>query len=313
MRYWWVNQNQTYKFEVHGKFMWSPKTKTNGHRNQFYDNMQEVQAGDVIFSYCDTKIKAVGIATGRARSSPKPEFRTAGSNWANEGWYVPVEFKELENTVRPKDFIEQLLEHLPEKYSPLSTSGDGLQSVYLAALPYALAERLINLIGPEYARTLRELDRETPEGDEDDEGDDALENAIRGRTDIGATTKDQLVKARRGQGIFKANVKLNESKCRVTGITELQHLRASHIKPWKASNDEEKLNGCNGLLLAPHVDHLFDKGWISFTNNGDLLISSRLDRLVLQTWGVSETANVGNFNDVQAEFLGYHRDVVFKK
>ncbi|KJK17753.1 hypothetical protein UB46_34670 [Burkholderiaceae bacterium 16] len=313
MRYWWVNQNQTYKFEVHGKFMWSPKTKTNGHRNQFYDNMQEVQAGDVIFSYCDTKIKAVGVARGRARSSPKPEFRTAGSNWANEGWYIPVEFKELENTVRPKDFIEQLLEHLPEKYSPLSTSGDGLQSVYLAAVPNALAERLINLIGPEYARKLRELSSAGPESDEGDESNDAEENAIRGRTDIGPTTKDQLVKARRGQGIFKANVKLNESKCRVTGISQMQHLRASHIKPWKDSNDEEKLNGCNGLLLSPHVDHLFDRGLISFSNNGDILISPKLDRSVLQKWSVSEKTNVGTFNDVQSGFLVYHRDIVFKK
>ncbi|WP_313817831.1 HNH endonuclease [Cupriavidus sp.] len=310
MRYWWVNQNQTYKFEVHGKFMWSPKTKANGHRNQFYDNMQEVQAGDIIFSFCDTRIRAVGVATGRAQSSPKPQFRTAGSNWSNEGWYVPVEFGELEHQIRPKDFIEQLLEHLPAKYSPLSTSGDGLQSVYLAAVPNALAERLIELIGPEYTRTLQELSSETPESEE---SDDAEESSIRGRTDIGATTKDQLVRARRGQGIFKANVKLNESKCRVTGISEIQHLRASHIKPWKDSNDEEKLNGCNGLLLSPHIDHLFDRGMISFTANGDLLVSSKLDRLVLQKWGVTEMANVGAFNDMQSEFLAYHRDSVFKK
>lgn len=310
MRYWWVNQNQTYKFEVPGKFMWSPKTKANGHKNQFYDNMQAVQAGDIIFSYCDTRIRAVGVAAGGAQSAPKPEFRTAGSNWSHEGWYVPVEFKELKHQVRPKDFIEQLLEHLPERYSPLSTSGDGFQSVYLAAVPDALAERLIGLIGPEYTRTLKELSIERPESDE---SDDAEENAIRGRTDIGATTKEQLIKARRGQGIFKENVRLNESKCRVTGISELQHLRASHIKPWKDSNDEEKLNGCNGLLLSPHIDHLFDRGMISFTSNGDLLVSSKLDRLVLQKWGVSETANVGEFNDKQSEFLVYHRDIVFKK
>ena len=90
--------------------------------------------------------------------------------------------------------------------------------------------------------------------------DDIEEKAIKGRTDIGATTKSRLVKSRLGQGIFKDNVRRNEKGCRVTGVTDLKHLRASHIKPWRDSSDEEKLDGCNGLLLAPHIDHLFDMG-----------------------------------------------------
>lgn len=57
MKYWWVNQNQTYKAEVGGGFLWSPKTRADGARNHFYENMQEVEAGDVIFSFCDTEIK----------------------------------------------------------------------------------------------------------------------------------------------------------------------------------------------------------------------------------------------------------------
>ncbi len=66
MNYWWVNQNQTYKAEVGGGFLWSPKVRTDGARNQFYSNMEDVEQGDVIFSFCDTKIKAVGVATHRA-------------------------------------------------------------------------------------------------------------------------------------------------------------------------------------------------------------------------------------------------------
>ena len=64
MQYWWVNQNQTYKAEVSGGFLWSPKTRKDGGRNQFYVNMTLVQPGDVVFSFCDTLIKAVGIVTG---------------------------------------------------------------------------------------------------------------------------------------------------------------------------------------------------------------------------------------------------------
>ena len=62
MRYWWVNQNQTYNHEVGGGYLWSPKKNSNNARNQFYDNMVEVQPGDLIFSFADTLIKANGLA-----------------------------------------------------------------------------------------------------------------------------------------------------------------------------------------------------------------------------------------------------------
>jgi hypothetical protein len=114
------------------------------------------------------------------------------------------------------------------------------------------------------------------------------------------------------RGFFRANVRLNEKACRVTRVSNPNFLRASHIKPWKDSSDEEKLHGCNGLLLAPHIDHLFDKGLISFTNSGDLLISPRLDRGILRAWGIASELNVGIFNEEQAGFLEYHRTVVFR-
>lgn len=111
--YWWVNQNQTYKDEVHGGFLWSPKRRSDGGRNQFYDYMKDVQSGDVIFSFCDTRIKAIGIAAGIAQTSPKPDFGHVGETWSKEGWLVPVEFRELRNQIRPKDHMEMLIPHLP--------------------------------------------------------------------------------------------------------------------------------------------------------------------------------------------------------
>jgi hypothetical protein len=72
MRYWWVNQNQTYKYEVPGGFMWSPFKNANGARNPFYDNMDKVQPGDLIFAYAQQQVKAIGVAQKRAYSAPKP-------------------------------------------------------------------------------------------------------------------------------------------------------------------------------------------------------------------------------------------------
>ena len=147
MRYWWVNQNQTYRQEVRGNFMWSPKTNANGVRNQFYDNMRQVAPGDIVFSFCDTRIKAVGVVTGAAQTAPKPDFGNAGWNWSEEGWFVPVYYCTFEAPIRPKDHIAILRHFLPSKYSPLQDSGDGLQSVYLAEVPETMADALSGLIG----------------------------------------------------------------------------------------------------------------------------------------------------------------------
>ena len=91
MSYWWVNQNQTYKAEVQGGFLWSPKVNKDGRRNQFYENMALVKPGDLILSFADTKIKAVGIANGSAQTADKPDFGSSGENWQNEGWLEPFQ------------------------------------------------------------------------------------------------------------------------------------------------------------------------------------------------------------------------------
>lgn len=142
--------------------------------------------------------------------------------------------------------------------------------------------------------------------------DDAEEKVIRERTDVEPRTKLQLIRSRRGQGIFKQNVRNYESRCRVTGVDNIKHLRASHIKPWRDSTDKEKLYGCNGLLLAPHVDHLFDEGYISFEDSGAMKVSRQLDPQVLSRWGISLTVNAGSFNNRQRQFLEYHRTNIFK-
>jgi hypothetical protein len=134
MRYWWVNQNQTYRHEIDGGYLWSPKKNKNEARNQFYENMREVSPGDLIFSFKDTRILAVGIAESYCFESPKPvEFGSAGNYWKDVGWKVKVRFTPLAHQIRPKEHISLLLPFLPSKYSPLQANGNGLQSVYLAS------------------------------------------------------------------------------------------------------------------------------------------------------------------------------------
>jgi hypothetical protein len=91
-----------------------------------------------------------------------------------------------------------------------------------------------------------------------------IESKIESDTRIPDTEREALIVARRGQGLFKLRVMEIETRCRITGVTNPVHLRASHSKPWRDSNNEERLNGENGLLLTPTIDHLFDRGLYQF-------------------------------------------------
>lgn len=307
MKYWWVNQNQTYDIEVPGGFLWSPKTRADGGKNYFYQAMEEVQPGDIVFSFCNTFIKAIGIVQRGAVTSPKPDFRTAGSNWSNEGWYVEVEFSEIERPIKPKEFMAQIGPLLERKYAPLQSNGNGLQGVYLTEVSLVLGKLLIELSNAPIIDIQIEL---APILDSESEYEIKLE--IEARHLEGDLEKIQLTKSRRGQGIYKANVRLVENHCRVTGVTNIKHLRASHIKPWASSNNNEKLDGYNGLLLSPHVDHLFDRGFITFESSGGILVSKELNPIVLEKWSIANSQNVGTFHKSQNEYLEYHRELIFQ-
>lgn len=307
MRYWWVNQNQTYRAEIRGNFMWSPKANANGARNPFYDFMREARPGDLVFSFADTRIKALGIVTGPAQTAPKPDFGSAGANWSEEGWFVPVYYCLVESPIRPKDHINILRPFLPPRYSPLQVSGDGLQGVYLTEVPEPLANAMIGLMGQHYFNALAVISG-FPSAPDPEESDDLPLGP-----DMGPTFRDQLIKARRGQGVFRSNVLLTEEYCRVTKVSDPKHLRASHIKPWRAATDSERLNGFNGLLLSPHVDHLFDKGYITFSNNERLLVVPEARDNLFDKWGIDAGVRVGEFNREQQAFLEHHRVNVFNK
>jgi hypothetical protein len=271
--------------------------------------MREVSPGDVIFSFYDTRIKAIGVVTGRAQTGPKPDFGNAGLNWSKEGWFVPVDYCVLNTQIRPKDHAAILRPFLPAKYSPLQESGDGLQSVYLAEVPQPLADALIGLIGPAYwdAYSLITVLQTAAEPAE------SKAAAAMDATLTGPTFREQIVKARRGQGVFRANVLLREDACRVTRVNEPRHLKASHIKPWRDATDAERLDGANGLLLSPHIDHLFDEGYITFSSSQELVVVPEVREKLLDAWGIDEGVRVGDFSREQSAYLDYHRANVFRQ
>lgn len=306
MQYWWVNQNQTYNHEVRGGYLWSPKTKANGGQNRFYHAMTEVASGDVIFSFADTLIKAIGIASGPSESAPKPsEFKSAGANWATEGWYVPVEFTTLEKSIRPKDHVDRLKPVLPAKYSPLQENGNGNQGVYLTPVPEDMAQVLIALLEGQVEKILAKASNTSA-------ADDTTAIAkVLSDDGLKVTQRTQLIQARMGQGLFRSRVTEIESRCRVTGIADVRFLIASHIKPWSRSSNVERLDGSNGLLLAPHIDRLFDKGFITFVEDGELRVSERLPPEVQAAWDLESKVAPMPLSAQQEAYMAYHRAEVF--
>ena len=304
-RYWWVNNKQTYKHEVPGNYLWSPVTKSNGGQSVFYDNMKRVRPGDIVFSFAGAQIRAVGVCEAPALFLPKPlEFGAAGNTWGEDGWKLPVQFSELAHPLRPKNVMGILRPLLPKKYSPIQGSGDGNQGAYLAEIPGDMALAVIELLGAQWASlsSLTSMINNSPEFVQE-ESESSAAVAIKNRTDIGETRKLQLVQSRRGQGIYRSNLERFEKICRVTGVSDVQHLRASHIKPWRASTDFEKLDGNNGLLLSPHIDHLFDRGFISITDDGNLLLSSLLKDDTLRSWTIDRNVSLGSFRVEQLPYL----------
>jgi hypothetical protein len=139
-----------------------------------------------------------------------------------------------------------------------------------------------------------------------------LEEQIEGDETISATEKRQLIAARLGQGRFRAAVQGYEQRCRVTGIEDVELLQASHIKPWAVAGNAERLHGANGLMLAPSMHLLFDKGYITFGECGTLRVSRNLPLEVTTAWTVKQQIEAVPFTREQLPYLRYHTAEIFR-
>jgi predicted restriction endonuclease len=123
------------------------------------------------------------------------------------------------------------------------------------------------------------------------------------------TEKTILVNTRVGQGNFRAQLIQMWGGCALTGYKNTQLLLASHIKPWRDSNNEERLDKYNGLLLLANLDKAFDLGFISFDNQGKVMISKYLERP--EAIGLRESMAFPIAGQ-HKRYLEHHRGILFK-
>lgn len=125
---------------------------------------------------------------------------------------------------------------------------------------------------------------------------------------LNKTEKSILVNARLGQGNFRRNLLQEWQSCAVTGYQMQAMLVASHIKPWRASNNFERLDPANGLLLVANLDKAFDKGFISFDRQGKILIASILERP--EVLGIHSGLQLA-IRPEHDKYLSYHRTEMY--
>lgn len=125
------------------------------------------------------------------------------------------------------------------------------------------------------------------------------------------TEQEQIIVSRLGQGRFRKEVIRLWGSCSVTGLQNISLLRASHIKPWKDSNNKERLNPFNGLLLIPNYDFLFDSGYITFKENGNVVISNKLSSVDRKIFNITDNLRLRQIFPGNKEFLEFHNQNVF--
>ncbi len=129
---------------------------------------------------------------------------------------------------------------------------------------------------------------------------------------LAQTEKDSIVKSRIGQGLFRDGVVELWGSCSVTGLGNLALLRASHIKPWRDSTNQERLDPMNGLLLQPTLDHLFDLGLITFDKTGAVMFSPRLSKDDIEKLELTGNLKLRKVPKKLKDYMEHHRSHVFK-
>ena len=135
--------------------------------------------------------------------------------------------------------------------------------------------------------------------------------AVENDNTIKMTEKDSIVKSRIGQGIFRKGLIEYWHGCAISQCPLTWMIIASHIKPWRDADNQERLDPYNGLLLLPNYDKLFDLGYISFNSKGKIMYSRLLDKFDRETIGLTNNLHLVKLEEQHLKYLKYHNDNCF--
>lgn len=289
-RYFWVNQGGTHSDEVSAGCLWAPQRDATGSKLLHWESMTRVQPGDIIFAYANNNVRGYAVATSAAAPMARPY--TSGSQYspAQGGRIV---FCEYHIAGVPISFASvaansTLTHELATGLNAVLNSAGKVAQKYLCEITATAATSLAHLCGL------------------------AGIGQIQGgaTTPIAKTTVLQLIDARLGQGKFKDDLIAEfGGRCSLTGLAERSLLRASHLRPWCESSNQERLDPENGLLLAAGIDAAFDRGFVGFDGVGTLLVKQGFSQSDLVALGFPPQTSIDArfLTPARLKHLAYHR------
>lgn len=295
MAFYWVNLGDSFDEVKKHSFLWAPSHTFNKGGTKTvsagWKHVPNVKKGDVILCHEDKHIIYLARATSDAYEAPRPKDRTF-EKWKKEGYKIEVDLTILDTPLNNAEFKYDILGRFNEQCSPkLFGSNEQATQSYLISIPKHVAALVLNCVGNELISFL-----ETPSQP------GKKKKASQERE------KEARTKARIGQGQFRKDVlAIWNNTCPVTGVNSPNLLIASHIHSWLLSDNDEKVDGYNGFPLSPNADKLFDKGLISFANDGSLLVSPHLSTTTLTALGISKTTQINGLTKKHQFYLEKHR------
>ncbi|KAB0504731.1 HNH endonuclease [Pseudomonas moorei] len=296
MEFYWVNVNGTHKEVLEGNFLWAPLSspQSNGKKRTLvhWNNVGAVKKGDVIFCCKDKQIYAIAVATADAFAAERPTNRSFNT-WSESanGHRVDIDLTQLDRPILRDEIAVAFMDQFDSQTSPSLFTKDGtLTQIYMAHLPARAGVFLLEASGQ-----LADFDNLL------------ITKGASGKK-VDKTTRESIVQSRVGQGQFRASL-LNiwQGRCALTGIENQDLLVASHIEAWCLADNVARLDPDNGLLLAAHVDRLFDRGLISFADDGSLLVSSRLSQHDRAAFGLDQFSGIAKLSVGNQKYLLKHR------
>ena len=288
MAYWIVYQGNSWKRARSGGYLWAPKVGQSGRTQSYWQNMTAVSPGDLIFSGVDNAVRAFSEASAYAYDSARPDLKDE-QFWSADGWRLDVAYTDLPEPLHYKDWVPEIFSELPAVHSPFHKAM-GPNQGYLFALPITVGEYLTDRIaklGLDLASVAAEAAAPPPGG---------------------KTEREILSRARIGQGKFRDDLFVRwKAKCAVTEVDRPELLRASHIKPWSGCNNIERLDPCNGLLLASAYDAAFDAKLISFLDDGSLILAEDFTEEQAIATGIDPNTKLKAITEKNQSYLVAHR------
>lgn len=294
MRFFWVNVGGSYNEVKEQNYLWAPQygMDKNGKKFSFasWETMKDVEPGDIIFCNKDREIVYVATASGIPKPAPRPSNRTF-DKWEREGTRIDVDLTVLEHPINVSVFSEIFMNTYNEMCRPTVFAINGFcTQTYLCEIPEAAAKMIASFIIDNISIEFKKENTKVKEAT--------------------GSTKETIIQSRVGHGPYRDKLfKKWGGKCAVTGIDNKSILTASHIVSWSISNDNEKVDPYNGLPLIPNLDKLFDRGMISFADDGSLLYKQGLHDLLLEL-KIPLNSKINNLFEENKKYLKRHR-VIF--